>query len=68
MDPYTTIQGDMIDAICRKVYGDESEYVEAVLEFNQGLSAYDAILPIGVVIYFPEIEKSDDIELVRLWD
>ncbi len=66
---YTTIQGEMIDAICRRAYGDESGYVEAVLEANPGLAALAAPLPIGTKIALPDIVKADDVvPVVSLWD
>lgn len=66
---YTTIQGEMVDAICRKIYGDESGYVEQVLEANPGLAALSHQLPIGTKINLPDAlsaEKSQP--LIALWD
>ncbi|QDC00379.1 tail protein X [Mesorhizobium sp. 8] len=66
---YTTMQGEMIDAICRRAYGDESGYVEAVLEANPGLAALAAPLPIGTEITLPDLVAATDVvPVVALWD
>lgn len=59
----------MIDAICRRTYGDESGYVEAVLEANPGLAALGAPLPIGTAVTLPDIAKASEVvAVVSLWD
>lgn len=69
MATYTTRQGEMIDAICQRVYGDESGYVEQVLEANPGLAALGAPLPDRTVISLPDIPKASDVvPVVSLWD
>lgn len=66
---YTTIQGEMVDAICRKIYGDESGYVEQVLEANPGLAALPHRLPIGTKINLPDALRADQNQpLIALWD
>lgn len=66
---YMTTQGEMIDAICRRVYGDESGYVEQVLEANPGLAALPVLLPAGTKIVLPQIPKaSEAVPVVSLWD
>ncbi|UWF67378.1 MULTISPECIES: tail protein X [unclassified Brucella] len=66
---YTTIQGEMVDAICRKIYGDESGYVEQVLEANPGLAALSHRLPVGTRIAMPDIDVASDSQpVVALWD
>jgi len=66
---YTTIQGELVDAICRKIYGDESGYVEQVLEANPGLAALPHRLPIGTKIRLPDLSQADDNQsIVSLWD
>ena len=66
---YTTIQDEMVDAICRKIYGDESGYVELVLEANPGLAALSHRLPAGTRIALPDIDKASDSQsVVALWD
>jgi phage tail protein X len=59
----------MVDAICRRVYGDESGYVEAVLDANPGLAACAASLPIGTIINLPDVPKAEDVvPMISLWD
>ncbi|MFS2326574.1 tail protein X [Brucella sp. H1_1004] len=66
---YTTIQGEMLDAVCRKVYGDESGYVEQVMEANPGLAGLPHRLPIGTKIHLPQLSQADDSQsVVSLWD
>ncbi|MGQ2906751.1 MAG: tail protein X [Aliihoeflea sp.] len=69
MRTYTTRQGEMVDAICRRVYGDESGYVERVLDANPGLAEMPVPLPIGTVIDLPEIPRAAEVvPVVNLWD
>lgn len=58
---YTTRQGEMVDSICRRAYGDESGYVEAVLDANPGLAALPPILPIGTNIRLPDVPKASEV-------
>ncbi|MFT3973340.1 MAG: tail protein X [Amaricoccus sp.] len=54
MTTTTTLQtAEALDAVCRRVYGDESGYVEAVLDANPGLTG--RILPAGTVIVLPDL-------------
>jgi phage tail protein X len=55
---YTTRQGEMIDMICRQAYGDESGFVELVLNANPGLADLPAPLPIGTKITLPDQPKA----------
>lgn len=65
---YTTRQGEMIDAICRRVYGDESGFVEAVLEANPRLAALTAPLPMGTAIVLPDMPRTSKVvRVVSLW-
>lgn len=66
---YTTVQGEMVDAICRKVYGDESGYVEGLLSANPGLSDNAYVLPLGTKIILPDIDRADEVPaVISLWD
>lgn len=66
---YTTAQGEMVDMICRRVYGDESGYVERVLDANPGLAAAAVPLPIGTRIVLPDLlPVTPARQLVALWD
>ena len=68
MATHTTVEGDMVDLICWRVYGAESGYVERVYDLNQGLADRGPILPAGVVIDLPDLEPADEIPMVTLWD
>lgn len=57
----------MIDAICKKIYGTESGYVEAVLQNNPGLAAMPDPLPTGTVIILPEQQTTVEQKVVALW-
>jgi phage tail protein X len=67
MDTYTSIQGDTADLICRRVYGDESGFVESLLQANRGLADY-TILPIGTVVTLPELARPSDLPTISLWE
>lgn len=65
---YTAQQGDTLDYICWKFYGQQSGAVELVLEANPGLADAGAIIPLGTVIVLPEIQKpATDTQPIRLW-
>ncbi len=65
---YKTGQREMLDAICRATYGDESGYVEQVLDANPGLAALAAPLPTGTVIILPDLPTTAEIvPVVSLW-
>lgn len=64
---YMTKDGDMLDAVCWKHYGNEST-VAAVLEANPGLADYGPIFPAGVVIMLPDLVTGQEKQAIRLWD
>ena len=66
---YRTKDGDMLDWICWRHYGQQARAVEAVLKANPGLSGAGPILPAGLVIELPELpQPNQGIDTVRLWD
>ncbi|MCV0378987.1 tail protein X [Nitratireductor sp.] len=66
---YVTRQNEMLDAICRRIYGDESGYVEKVLDANPGLAARSMPLPMGIEIVLPELALTREaVPVVYLWD
>lgn len=67
METYTSVQGDTADLICRKVYGDESGFLESLLAANRGL-ADTLVVPTGTVVNLPELAKPADLPTVSLWD
>lgn len=69
MSIYRTRQGDTVDEICWRHYGASSGAVEAVLDANPGLSAKGDVLPIGLEIELPDLEKPGvQAATVKLWD
>ena len=68
MAEYTTIEGDMVDMICRRFYGDETGFVEPVLEANPGLAYHPAILPAGIVVTLPDLSVGKEMPAISLWD
>lgn len=66
---YITRQNEMIDTICRRSYGDESGYVETVLDVNPGLAALGPVLPIMTKIVLPDLPRAaPERKIVSLWD
>lgn len=66
---YTTKQNEIVDMICRRAYGDESGYVERVLDINPGLAEIGPILPIGTRVVLPDLPKAaQERKIVNLWD
>ncbi len=66
MAKYITKNGDMLDHICYKYYG-TTELTNKVLEANRELAKLGAVLPSGVTIELPEIEKPTAKRKVTLW-
>jgi len=66
MTLYRTIDGDMVDTICKRHYGTEAQAV-AVYEANPGLAQMGPVLPKGVEINLPETATEPVRELKRLW-
>lgn len=65
---YRTRDGDSVDWICWRAYGRLSAgLVEAVLEANPGLADNGPLLPGGLRITLPEIERPTASRRVRLW-
>ena len=69
MTTVVSIAGETVDLICRRHYGEESGFTEAVYDANRGLAALGAILPAGVLIVLPEIATTVQADTaIRLWD
>lgn len=66
MTTYRTIDGDMVDAICKSHYGNEDMSV-AVYEANPGLAAMGPILSKGVLIDLPDAPEPTPRSPIRLW-
>ncbi len=66
MTTYRTIDGDMVDAICKAHYGRE-DMTAAVYEANPGLAARGPVLPKGVLIKLPASSAPRTRKPIRLW-
>lgn len=63
---YRTIEGDMLDAICRTVLGSEA-HVPAVLAANPHLADLGVACPAGVLIVLPDVAAPVEAGQIRLW-
>lgn len=64
---YITREGDLLDDICRKVYGQLAPgMVEAVLNANPNLADNGFILPARLAITLPDLAPEAK-PTVRLW-
>lgn len=66
---YRTKDGDVLDQVCAKHYGDAPYSVEEVLEANPGLAAHGPVLSSGILIELPAVqETAQEKPTIRLWD
>lgn len=63
---YRTLDGDMLDAICKTRLGSE-RHVPAVLDANPGLAALGPVYPAGVLILLPDVVAPTRSGQIRLW-
>lgn len=64
-----TQQGDTVDDICWRYFGQSSGMIEQVLEANPGLVELGAILPTGTAIELPDTpQQHSTIPILQLWD
>lgn len=63
---YTTIDGDMLDAICKARLGSE-QHAPAVLAANPGLAALGPVYAAGITILLPVVSNPVVTGEVRLW-
>jgi phage tail protein X len=66
----TLTRPEPLDLVCRRLYGDESGYVEPVLALNPGLSFKSLVLPVGTRINLPDTPPTpvSGPNVVTLWD
>lgn len=65
---YTTSQGDTIDFICWKFYGQQSGAVELVLVANPGLADLGPVIPANTTITLPDLpQPASEVQPIRLW-
>ena len=68
MTEYRTRQGDTLDYICWRQYGQQSGAVEAVLLANPGLADVGAVIPLDTVVVLPDLPKpASEVQPIRLW-
>lgn len=66
---YRTKDGDVLDQLCAKHYGDAPHRVEDVLAANPGLAAHGPVMASGLLITFPVVEDTaEERPTIRLWD
>ena len=69
MDIVRTLQGDTVDMVARRHFGDESGFVELILSANPGLAERGLILPLGTEISLPEVAAAAEVvPVITLWD
>jgi len=65
---YRTSQGDTLDFVCWKFYGQQSGAVELVLAANPGLADLGVVMPIDTVLTLPDLPKpATEVQPIRLW-
>lgn len=64
----TAQQGDTVDLLCWRAYGECTGVTVQVYEANPGLCELGPLLPAGTTVYLPDIRKSSTREIVQLWD
>lgn len=63
---YTTVDGDMLDAICKTQLGSEA-HVSAVLAANPHLADLGPVYTYGVTITLPAVAAPVIAGQIRLW-
>ena len=66
MTTYVTIDGEVLDAICKRELGSEA-HVPAVLEANPHLADLGPVYGAGVHIVLPAVSSSVEPGEIRLW-
>lgn len=65
---YRTKDGDVLDLICHKHYGDAAYSVEEVYAANPGLAQHGPVLPAGLIVDLPPAKEArPEAATVRLW-
>ena len=65
---YCTIDGDVLDSIIWKIYGVGASAMTAVMDANPHIRHADPHLPVGTLIYLPELPAARTTPQIRLWD
>lgn len=65
---YKSSQGDTLDYICWRFYGQQSGAVEAVLVANPGLADLGPVIPANTMITLPDLQQpASEVQPIRLW-
>lgn len=66
---YRTKDGDVLDQVCTKHYGDAPWRIEDVLAANPGLATHGPVMTSGLIIDLPAVEETaPEQTTIRLWD
>lgn len=65
---YRTADGDMLDDLCWRYYGQQAGAVERVMAANPGLAERGPVYPAGTLITLPDLPPPQTRRPVRLWD
>ena len=67
---YNTRDGDVVDRIAYTHYGEQSPAIlHAVFDANPALAARGAVLPAGIAIILPDVQRpAGERKGVALWD
>lgn len=69
MKQVQAMQGDTIDLICWRYYGQTQGITEQVLEANPHLAGQGVILDIGIIVNLPDIvTRQQQQHSINLWD
>jgi phage tail protein X len=66
MSSYRTNQGDVLDAICRELLGNEA-HAPAVLAANPGLADLGPVYAAGILITLPVVSSPVTSGTIKLW-
>lgn len=65
---YLASDGDTLDYVCWKFYGQQSGAVESVLAANPGLADLGPVLPVNTRIILPSLSQpAQEVQPIRLW-
>lgn len=60
--------GEALDHICYRIYGNVKDYWSLVMEVNPGIADHGDILPFGVEINLPDVAKKKAAGPVKIWE
>ena len=63
----TARQGDTLDLICFRHFGQTANVTEMALELNPGIARLGEVLPEGCSVFLPATAPPRVIETVQLW-